>query len=89
MVYYLALGDIRGSKVKIKGTAVFVQEYFEEKALLSAPNSPKWWFRYVDDSHVCIKREHMDEFHSIPEESCTRSNTKIVIVFTSVRHRAR
>ena len=32
--------------------------------MLSAPNSPKWWFRYVDDSHVCTKREHVNEFHS-------------------------
>ena len=44
--------------------ANLVMEYVEEKALSSAPNSPKWWFRYVDDSHVCIKREHADEFHS-------------------------
>ena len=33
-------------------------------ALSSTPNPPKWWFRYVDDSHVCVKREHVDEFHS-------------------------
>jgi len=44
--------------------ANLVMEYVEEKALLLAPNSPKWWFRYVDDSHVCIKKEHADEFHS-------------------------
>ena len=44
--------------------ANLVMEYIEEKALLSAPNPPKWWFRYVDDSHVCVKREHVDEFHS-------------------------
>ncbi|XP_068697470.1 uncharacterized protein [Montipora foliosa] len=44
--------------------ANLVMEYVDEKALLSAPNSPKWWIRYVDDSHVCIKREHADEFHA-------------------------
>ena len=44
--------------------ANLVMEYVEEKALLPAPNPPKWWFRYVDDSHVCVKREHVDEFHS-------------------------
>ena len=44
--------------------ANLVMEHVEEKALLSAPNPPKWWFRYVDDSHVCVKREHVDEFHS-------------------------
>ena len=26
--------------------------------------TPKWLFRYVDDSYVCVKREHEDEFHS-------------------------
>ena len=44
--------------------ANLVMEYVEEKALLSALNPPKWWFRYIDDSHVCVKREHVDEFHS-------------------------
>ena len=44
--------------------ANLVMEYVEEKAILSVPNPPKWWFRYVDDSHVCVKREHVDEFHS-------------------------
>ena len=44
--------------------ANLVMEYVEEKALLSAPNPPKWWFRYVDHSHVCVKREQVDEFHS-------------------------
>ena len=44
--------------------ANLVMEYVKEKALLSAPNPPKWWFRYVDDSHVCVKTEHVDEFHS-------------------------
>ena len=44
--------------------ANLVMEYVEEKALLLAPYPPKWWFRYVDDSHVCVRREHVDEFHS-------------------------
>ena len=44
--------------------ANLVMEHVEEKALSSAPNPPKWWFRYVDDSHVCMKREYVDEFHA-------------------------
>ena len=44
--------------------ANLVMEHVEEKELSSAPNPPKWWFRYVDDSHVCIKREHVEEFHA-------------------------
>ena len=30
----------------------------------TAHHPPKWWYRYVDDSHVCIAREHLREFHS-------------------------
>ena len=44
--------------------ANLIMEYVKEKALLSASNPPKWWLRYVDDSHVCVKREHVDELHS-------------------------
>ena len=39
-------------------------EHVEERALSTAPHSPKWWYRYVDDSHVCLTREHLTEFHS-------------------------
>ena len=39
-------------------------EHVEERALITAPHLPKWWYRYVDDSHVCITREHLTEFHS-------------------------
>ena len=24
---------------------------------------PKWWYRHVDESHVCLAREHLTEFH--------------------------
>ena len=44
--------------------ANLVMEYVEEKALSSAPNPPKWRFRYVDDSHACLKRKHVNELHS-------------------------
>ena len=35
-----------------------------------------------------LKNQKTRSRKSLPEESCTRSNVKIVIVFTSVRHRA-
>ena len=44
--------------------ANIVMEHVEEKALSSAPNLPKWWFRDTSDSHVCVQREYVDEFHS-------------------------
>ncbi|KAK3727227.1 hypothetical protein QZH41_020364, partial [Actinostola sp. cb2023] len=44
--------------------ANIVMEHVEEVALSTAPHHPKWWFRYVDDSHVGITRTHVDEFHA-------------------------
>ena len=38
-------------------------EDIEEIAIITAHHPPKWWFRYVDDSHTCLKREHVNEFH--------------------------
>ena len=40
-------------------------------------------------SNILKKPKDKIEKKRLPEESCTRSNVKIVIVFTSVRHRAR
>ena len=31
-------------------------EFFEDKALTSAVNSPRWWKRYVDDTSVILKQ---------------------------------
>lgn len=44
--------------------ANLVMEHGEEKVLSSAPDPPKWWFRCIDDSHACVKREHVVKFHS-------------------------
>ena len=40
-------------------------EYVEERALNNTPHPLKWWYRYVDDSHVCIAHEHVAEFRSL------------------------
>ena len=39
-------------------------ENVEERALDTTPHPPKWWYRYVDDSHVCLSREPLTEFHN-------------------------
>lgn len=44
--------------------ANLVMGHVEEEALSSAPHPPKWWFRYVDDSHVCLQKNNVDEFHA-------------------------
>jgi hypothetical protein len=44
--------------------ADLVMEHIEEIALSTAPHPPRWWFRYVDDSHSCLKKEFIDEFHN-------------------------
>ena len=40
--------------------ANLVVEHVEE-ALSSALHPPKWWFRYVDDSYVCLQKKYVDD----------------------------
>ena len=44
--------------------ANLVMEHIEERALATAPHPPKWWYRYVDDSHACIHKQFIEEFHA-------------------------
>ena len=43
--------------------ADLVMEEIEVTAIATAPHPPKRWFRYVDDSHMCLKKDQVDEFH--------------------------
>ena len=43
--------------------ADLVMEVIEETAITTALHPPKWWFRYVDDSHSCLKKDQVDAFH--------------------------
>ena len=38
-------------------------EEIEETAIAPAPHHPNWWFCYVDDSHTCLRKDQVDEFH--------------------------
>ena len=43
--------------------ANLVMEYVEESAISTAPHAPRWWYRYVDNSHACLQKEYVQEFH--------------------------
>ena len=43
--------------------AHLMMEVIEETAITTALNPPKWLFRYVDDSHSCLKKDQVDAFH--------------------------
>ena len=38
-------------------------ERVEETAISTAPHPPRWWLRYVDDSHSWLKTTLVNEFH--------------------------
>ena len=42
--------------------ADLVIDEIEETAISTFSYPPKWWFRYVDDSHACLKKDQVDEF---------------------------
>ena len=37
-------------------------ESFEDRALSSAVNPPRWWKRFVDDTFVILKKDHKEKF---------------------------
>jgi hypothetical protein len=43
--------------------ANLVMEHVEEEAIRTSNNPPKWWYRYVDDSHCCLKKDYVQDFH--------------------------
>ena len=43
--------------------ADLVMEEIGETAISTSSHPLKWWFRYVDDSHSCLKKDQVDKFH--------------------------
>ena len=60
--YQQTFGCAMGSPVSAT-ISNLVMEYIEDRAISTAAHPPKWWYRYVDDSHVCLKKDHVQEFH--------------------------
>lgn len=42
--------------------ANLVIQFVEEKAIETAPIPPKWWYRFVDDSHPCLRKHDAHSF---------------------------
>jgi len=43
--------------------ANLVMEYIEERAISTATHPPRWWYRYLEDSHSGLKKDYMQEVH--------------------------
>ena len=59
--YQQVFGCPMGSPVSAL-LANMVMEHIEEQALSTFVARPKWWFRYVDDSHACLKKVEVNNF---------------------------
>ena len=60
--YKQIFGCAMGSPIR-PVIADLVMEEIEESAIATALQPPKWWFRYIDDSHTCLTKDQVDEFH--------------------------
>ena len=60
--YKQVFGCATGSPIR-RTSANLVMEEVKETAISNFSHPPRWWFRYVDDSHACQQKQHMQEFH--------------------------
>lgn len=61
--YQQIFGCAMGSPISAT-LANIVMEHVEDQALSTTQTPPKWWFRFVDDSHSCLKKAHVVDFHN-------------------------
>ena len=59
--YKQIFGCAMGSPIS-PALADLVMEEIEETAISTFPHPPKW-FRYVDDSHSCLRKDQVEQFH--------------------------
>ena len=61
--YKQIFGCAMGSPISPVIADLVMELEIEETAIATASHPPKWWFRYVDDSHACLRKDQVDEFH--------------------------
>ena len=62
LVYYQQIhGATMGSPLSPIVCNLYMND-FEQRAIESASHPTLWWFRYVDDTHWKLKRQHTQEF---------------------------
>ena len=59
--YEQTQGAAMGSSVSLVLANLYM-EVFEDKALSTVVNPPRWWERFVDDTFVILKKDHKEEF---------------------------
>ena len=59
--YQQIFGCAMGSPVSAI-IANLMMQFIEEKALLTTHVRPKWWYRFVDDSHSCLHKQELQRF---------------------------
>ena len=60
-IYQQKEGFAMGSPVSPLASNIFM-EWFETRALETAPHPPSFWGRYVGDTFVVIQEQHIEEF---------------------------
>ena len=61
-VYYQQIhGAAMGSPVSPIVCNLYMED-LEQKAIQTAPHPPLWWYRFVDDTHTKLKKQHAEEF---------------------------